>query len=79
MFDPPLKSTGREYTTTIALLAVAFIFIPAVVVAERLFGYLSLSLALAGSALCVTLAWVHWKRSSQLTMPSIAIRDAGAK
>ncbi len=79
MFDPTLKSTGRQYTTTVALLAVAFIFIPAVLVAERPFGYLFLSLALASSALCVTLAWVHWKRSSQLTIPSIAIRDAEAK
>ena len=79
MFDPQLKSTGRQYTTTVALLAVAFIFNPAVLVAERPFGYLFLSLALASSALCVTLAWVHWKRSSQLTIPSIAIRDAEAK
>ena len=79
MFDPPLKSTGRQYTTTVALLAVAFLFIPAVLVAERPLGYLFLSLALACSALCITLAWVHWKRSSQLTIPSIAIRDAETK
>ncbi len=79
MFDPTLKSTGRQYTTTVALLAVAFIFIPAVLVAEHPFGYLFLSLARASSALCVTLALVHWQRSSQLTIPSIAIRDAEAK
>ena len=79
MFDLALKSTGRQYTTTGALLAVSFIFIPAVLVAERPFEYLFLSLALACSALCVTLAWVQWKRSSQLTIPSNATRDAEAK
>lgn len=79
MFDPHQKSTGTGYTTTAALLAVAFIFIPAVLVVSRPFGYLSLSLAIACSALCVTLAWVNWKKSSQLSIPSITVPDAKAK
>jgi hypothetical protein len=57
----------------------AFIFCPAVLVASRPVGYVSLSLAIGCSALCVILARVNWKRSSRLTIPSIAIEDASAK
>ena len=79
MFDPCQKSTGTRYTTTVALLTVAFIFIPAIVVVSRSFGYVSVSLAIACSALCATLAWVNWKKSSQLSIPSIAIQRGTAK
>ncbi len=72
MFDSCQKSTGTTYTTTVALLLVAFVFSPAVLVISHPFGSLSLSLAIAGSALCVALAWVHWRKSSQLSIPSIA-------
>jgi hypothetical protein len=61
------QSMGAGYTTTVALLTVAFIFIPAVLVVSRPFGYISLSLAIACSALCVTLAWINWKKSSQFS------------
>ncbi len=73
------KSTGTGYTTTVALLTVAFIFSPAALVVLRPVGYVSVSLAIACSALCVTLAWVNWRRSSQLTIPSIAIQGAKQK
>jgi hypothetical protein len=73
------KSTGTGYTTTVALLTVAFIFIPAVLVVSRPFGYVSLSLAIACSALCVTLAWVNRKKSLQLSIPSIAIQKVTTK
>lgn len=79
MFALRQKSTGTEYTLTVALLAVAFIFSPAVLVASGPLGYLSLSLAVACSAICVTLAWVCWKRSSQLSIPSIAIQRTESK
>jgi len=79
MFDPCRKSTGTEYSLTVALLAVAFIFSPAVLVASRPFGCLSVSLAVACSAMCVTLAWVSWKRSSQLSIPLIAIQSTESK
>ena len=62
MFEPYQKSTGTSYTTTVALLAVAFIFSPAVLVVLRPVGYLFLSLLIACSALCVALAWVTWKK-----------------
>ncbi len=73
------KSTGTGYTTTVALLIMAIIFCPAVLIASRPIGYVSLSLAIACSALCVILAWVNWKKSSRLTIPSIATQDGGAK
>ena len=79
MFESNQKSTGTRYTTTVGLLIMAFIFCPAVLVASRPVGYVSLTLALACSALCVILAWVNWKKSSRLTIPSIAIQDASAK
>ena len=71
MFDPSQKPTGTSYITTVALLALAFVFSPAVLVISRPFGYLALWLAIACSAVCVTLAWVNWRRSSQLSIPSI--------
>jgi flagellar biosynthesis protein FliP len=79
MFASGQKSTGTEYTTTVAFLVVAFIFSPAILIFFRPFGYVSVSLAIACSALCVALAWVNWKRSSQLTIPSITGEKAAAK
>lgn len=79
MFDSYQKSTETSYTTMVALLTVAFIFSPAVLVFLRPVGYVSLSLAIACSVLCVTLAWINWKKSSQLSAPSIAIQGAKAK
>ena len=76
MFDSQQKPTGTEYTTTVAFLVVAFIFVPAVLFVSRPLGYISISLAIACSALCVALAWVKWKRSSQLSILSIATERA---
>ena len=79
MFDPQQKSTGTGYTTTVALLAVAFIFSPAVLMISRPIGYVSLSLAIACSAICLALAWANWKKSSQLSIPSIETHEEKAK
>jgi hypothetical protein len=77
MFASGQKATGTEYTTTVAFLVVAFLFSPAILLFFRPLGYLSVSLAVGCSALCVALAWVNWKKASQLTIPSI--EDQGAK
>lgn len=79
MFDTQQKATGTGYTTTVAFLVVAFIFIPAALMFSGHFGYVSISLAVACSALCVALAWVTWRKSSQRSIPSIAIQQARAK
>ena len=75
MLDVQQKSTGTGYTATAALLSVAFIFIPAILTVSRPFGYVTLSLAIGCSALCATLAWILWRKSSQRSIPSIAIQQ----
>ena len=79
MFAPHLKSTGRNYVTSAALVVFALVFTPAVVIISGPPGYLSLSLALASAATCVTLAWFKWKRSSRLSVPSIVLVEESAK
>ncbi len=79
MFASGQKSTGTEYTTTVAFLVVAFIFSPAILFFFQPLGYLSVSLAVACTALCAALAWVNWKKASQLTIPSIASEKGGAE
>ena len=79
MFQAQQKSTGTSYTTTVALLAVAFIFVPTVLFVSRPFGYMFLCLAIGCSALCVILAWRLWRKWSQVSIPSIANRQGRAK
>lgn len=71
MFDSHLKSTGRDFVATVALLAVAFVFSPVLLIASRPFGNWSIPLGIACSALTAAWAWVQWQRSSKLFVPSI--------
>jgi hypothetical protein len=70
------QAAGREYTVTIALLAAALIFIPAVVAVSQPLSYLP---AVGASALCLTAAWIHWKRSQPLLLSPIAAERKAAK
>jgi hypothetical protein len=79
MLQASEKSTGTGYTTTVAFLLVAFVFSPAVLIVSRPLGYVSVSLAIACSVVCIILAWVNWKRASQISIPSIASSDHGTK
>jgi hypothetical protein len=79
MFASQQKSTGVGYTKTVALVAAAFIFIPGLMILSRPFGYLSLGLAIACSGICLVMARVNWKKSSQLTMPSLEIQGMKTK
>lgn len=79
MFDSNQKSSGTAYTSTVALLAIAFIVVPGFLLLSRSLGYASLLLAISASALCVVLASVTWKKSSQLSIPSIVIQEADKK
>ncbi len=72
MFDSIQTASGTRYTTVVALLALAFIFSPAVLIVSRPFGYRLLALSTGSSAACTILAWFKWKRSSQFAVPSIA-------
>ena len=74
MFDSP-NSPGTTQTAAIVLLVVAFIFIPAVSIVSRSFGYLSLSLAIACSMTCLAFAWVNWRKYLRLTMRTVSVRS----
>jgi hypothetical protein len=50
-----------------------------VLILSRPVGYVSVSLAIACSALCVAISWVSWKWYSQLTIPSIEAPHARAE
>ncbi len=76
MFDQQEKSAGRDFTWTVALLSVAFIFSPAVLIVSRPVGAIGVSLALACSGLCIAIAWVDWKRYSRLSIPSVEAQEA---
>ena len=78
MFDPSQKSTGTRYTPTVAFLTIAFVFCPAILFVTRPFGYISVSLAVVCSVVCVALGWRSWKRSSQLSVPSIESQGSSA-
>lgn len=71
MFDSHLKSTGRDYSMTIALLAFGLVFVPAVLVTSHSFGQGGLIVALVGGMLCLILGWLNWKSNSKLTIPTL--------
>ena len=79
MFSSCEKSTGTTYTPTVALLAMAFVFSPGMLIASHQFGHLSVSLAVVCSATCLILAGVVWKKSSRLSIPSLAIQRTESK
>ncbi len=79
MFDTQQKSTGTQYTVTVAYLLVALVFSPAVLLLTRPLGYVSVSLAIVCSVLSLVLARMNWKNSSRLTIPSIATETGRSK
>lgn len=74
MFDVQQKSAGSGYTAPAALLSGAFVFIPAILIVSRPFGYFALAVAIGCSALCAALAWMLWRKSAQRSISSIAIQ-----
>jgi len=78
MFTSQEKSTGTQYTGTVASLIGAVVFAPAILLASHPSGYGTLSIAIACSAVCLGLAWFSWKKS-ELTIPSIEARVSRAK
>jgi len=62
MLESYQTSTGTGYTTTVALLAVAFVFSPAILFLSRPFGYKAAALAITCSVLCAGWAWINWSR-----------------
>lgn len=71
MISSNQKSTGTDYTPTVALLVAAFVFSPVVLLVSLPFGHDSVYLALACSALCAALAYASWTKYSNLTLASV--------
>ena len=75
MFDSRENSSFIKHTLTVALLLMALVFSPAIwLVSER--SLFSISLAIAGSAVCICGAWLNWRRYSH---PTIAASRRQAK
>lgn len=70
MFDTSRKSAGRDYTITVAWLAIAVIFIPMLALAVHP-RYVSLGLAFIGSVACVVMSWISWTKSSKASIPTL--------
>jgi len=68
------KSVGTSYTATVALLILALIFIPAVLIVSHPISDIALLLAMLCSAICIGLARRSWQKSSQLSICSITYR-----
>lgn len=73
------KRVGTQYTSTAALLAVAFVFSPALLILSGPIGVISTSVAVACSTLCLSWAWVDWHKRSRLTIPTIENLREGAE
>lgn len=65
MIDSNQKFADTQYSSTAALLILALIFSPAVLILSRPLGQVSASLALAFSCICVALAWFVWAKDSR--------------
>ena len=76
MFEASKHSDGQGTPVTVALLAIAVLFIPALVVVSQPASYFP---ALSISALCLTLAWFHWKRSQKAAIPVVDPTREAAK
>jgi len=78
VFESFSKPNGREYTKTVAWLAIAIIFIPAIFVSIGT-GFVSLAVAGIGSLICAAMAWLSWKQSPELPIAGKPIARTAAK
>lgn len=77
MFDSAQNTLGHDYTRPVAWLAFGLIFIPGALLAVRP-GHALLSLAFLCSAICLTMAWISWKKS-RVAISSTTPSKAAAK
>lgn len=71
MSRPHQKTTGTDFTHTIAWLTLALIFIPAATLVSQPALETSKLAALAWSSACIGLSVIAWHRYSKLTIPSL--------
>jgi hypothetical protein len=80
MTDSSQSNTSRQYTATIALLALAIAApFSGLLLAPGPVGTTSMLVALTLSATCIAAAWAQWKWRSRLSVPSIAIQRGSRK
>lgn len=79
MFDTSERSTGTQYTTTVALLVMGCVFTPAVLLLSRPVEALTIWVAVGCSAVYLLSSRLSWTRYSRLTIPSIAGRRGRSK
>lgn len=77
MFAPNEQPAGSNYTATAALLIFAFIFIPALLIVSRPFGFASLSAAVACAVICIVMAWINRVKSPRPRLFLIAKQKTG--
>lgn len=73
------KLTGTSYAAPVALLILAFIFIPAILLASRPYGDIALAVAVGSGAICIGVARTKWMKSSELATCSVADQGRGRK
>jgi hypothetical protein len=80
MFQASHEPAGDGNTLTAFLLAVACVFIPSALYFFRPLGALWIAIGAGAGALCLTVAWVNWRRSSRLRIvPAAAINEIGKR
>jgi hypothetical protein len=73
MLDYRQKFADTDCSSTVALLVLALVFSPAVLVVSRPFGGVSISFAAVFSTACIALAWFAWARDSRLPRTSSVV------
>lgn len=67
--------SGTRYSTTVAFVAAALIFSPALLVLSQPMRPVTAALAIASSVICLVLAWRSWRKHSRLTIETIETID----
>lgn len=73
MFTPHERVSGRQNTRWVAFLLAALVA-PICLVTTAPHGIVVIGLTLFVSILFFRLAWVHWHKHSDLTIPSLNLR-----
>jgi hypothetical protein len=79
MFQTSQKTSGIDYTATIALAALGIVFSPAVILMSGHFDGGRVTMALIFSAACLLLSWVSWHYYSRRSIPTLENPASGSK
>ena len=76
MIDSHQKFADTQYSSTAALLIVATVFSPVVLILSRPLGQASIALAAVFSVACVAFAWVIWTKDSRRPKLSVVTQPS---